>query len=181
MSAIIVIPQTGRTSPDPGYLNQRELIAYSFLAALGLLTALLLGMLVWYALPRPEYLLAGELFDFSPDPTPSPIFQEGLSLYLVNTGSELVAFDRHTPHHTRVLFEWAPMNHRFEDPLTGSRFALDGTWLLGPATRNLDRYPVTVEDGQIWIETSRLMPGRSHQDYFFCAYNPGQGELCWHQ
>lgn len=73
------------------------------------------------------------------------------------------------------------LRHRFEDPSTGSRFALDGTWRFGPATRNLDRYPVKIEDGQIWIETSRLIPGRSPQDYFFCAYNPGQGELCWPQ
>lgn len=123
----------------------------------GLLTALLL---VWYAFPRPEYLPVGELSDFPPGSPPYPIFQDGLSLYLVDTGSELVAFDRHTPHHTRVILEWVPLTHRFEDPLTGSRFSLDGTWLLGPATRNLDRYPVKVEDGQIWIETSRLIPGQ---------------------
>lgn len=178
---MVVTPQTGRTSSNPRYLNRRELIAYSFLAAIGLLTILLLAMSGWYALPRPHYLLAGELSNFPPGSTPYPIFQEELSLYLVNTGSELVAFDRHTPHHTRVLFEWVPLTQRFEDPLTGSRFALDGTWLLGPATRNLDRYPVKVEDGKIWVKTSTLLLGEVHDDYFFCAYNPGQGELCWHQ
>lgn len=181
MSSTVVTPQAGRTSPDPRYLNQRELVSYSFLAAGALLAALLLAMLVWYAFPQPEYLPAGQLSDFPPSSTPYPIYQNGLSLYLVNTGSELVAFDRHTPHHTRVLFEWVPLTHRFEDPLTGSKFSLDGTWLLGPATRNLDRYPVKIEESQIWIETSKLFPGESHQDYFFCADNPGQGELCWHQ
>lgn len=66
MGSMVVTRQAGRTSPHPRYLNQRELISYSFLAAVGLLTALLPVMLVWYALPRPEYLLAGELSDFPP-------------------------------------------------------------------------------------------------------------------
>lgn len=49
MSSVVVTRQADRTSPHPRYLNQRELLFYSFLAALGLLTALLLAMLVWYA------------------------------------------------------------------------------------------------------------------------------------
>lgn len=48
---------------------------------------------------------------------------------------------------------------RFEDPCSGSKFALDGVYVHGPALRNLDQYPVRVWNEQIQVELSRIIPG----------------------
>jgi hypothetical protein len=76
MSSMAVTQQVNHTSSHPR-LNQREWIAYSFLAAGGLLITLLLVLLIWYALPRSEYLMAGKLTDFPLTQTPIPFIRRG--------------------------------------------------------------------------------------------------------
>jgi len=49
----------------------------------------------------------------------------------------------------------------FEDPCGGSAFALDGSWIGGPAPRALDHYPVHVVDDTAEIHVHRLILGAS--------------------
>jgi cytochrome b6-f complex iron-sulfur subunit len=44
----------------------------------------------------------------------------------------------------RHLFRWIENNHRFECPMCGSKYQLDGTWIEGPANRSADRYVLEV-------------------------------------
>jgi cytochrome b6-f complex iron-sulfur subunit len=48
--------------------------------------------------------------------------------------------------HLGCLYKWVPANNRFECPCHGSKFELDGTWIEGPAPRDLDRFEVIVLD-----------------------------------
>lgn len=49
--------------------------------------------------------------------------------------------------HLDCLFTWDEQKQLFVCPCHGSEFATDGTVLKGPATRSLDRFPVSVVDG----------------------------------
>lgn len=39
----------------------------------------------------------------------------------------------------------------FDDPCHGSTFALDGTYINGPAEQDLDELPSEVRDGMLWL------------------------------
>lgn len=56
--------------------------------------------------------------------------------------------------------EWQSEVKRFRADCEGSEFSVDGAYLSGPAARNLDEFPVTVEAGMIWI-TNTVMLGAS--------------------
>jgi len=49
----------------------------------------------------------------------------------------------------------------FEDPCGGSVFALDGSWVGGPAPRALDRYGVRVVGDTAEIRVNRLIMGQT--------------------
>jgi hypothetical protein len=162
----------------PPSLNRREFVSYSFLLVCFLLILALMAAFVWSVTPQREILEASRLADFPRHNWPYPISEGELNLYLVNTGSGLIALDRHHPHPTwRCLVEWVPMTGRIEDPCSGSKFTPTGDFILGLATRNMDRYPVKSEHGQVLIETSRLILGKPQAEFIICLdrYNePGK-------
>ncbi len=49
----------------------------------------------------------------------------------------------------------------FRDPCTGSTFSRDGTRVFGPSTRDMDQYPVSTVGGQVTVDTSRSVCGKS--------------------
>ena len=49
----------------------------------------------------------------------------------------------------------------FEDPCGGSVFALDGSWVGGPAPRALDHYPVHVVDDTAEVRVTHLIMGHT--------------------
>lgn len=74
--------------------------------------------------------------------------------------------------------KWVDVNNRFECPRCGSKYELDGTFIEGPARRDLDRFglwirtpegrliasegePIAIEDAvQIYIDTAIRIPGQ---------------------
>jgi cytochrome b6-f complex iron-sulfur subunit len=58
--------------------------------------------------------------------------------------------------HLGCLYEWVQVTTRFECPCHGSRFALTGDYLAGPARRSLDRFVIQAlaPDGSIRAETN---------------------------
>jgi hypothetical protein len=69
-------------------------------------------------------------------------------------------FARSTFHGYPV--NWVPEHDRFEDPSLGSTWNREGQYLFGPDPRDLDRFPVTIESGQVFIEL-RLIKGMPHE------------------
>uniref|UniRef100_UPI0035E42AE4 QcrA and Rieske domain-containing protein n=1 Tax=Thermoflexus sp. TaxID=1969742 RepID=UPI0035E42AE4 len=53
------------------------------------------------------------------------------------------------------LYKWVPSNFRFECPCHGSKFQLDGTYIEGPAPRDLDRFVIYLKDasGRVVAQT----------------------------
>jgi cytochrome b6-f complex iron-sulfur subunit len=47
----------------------------------------------------------------------------------------------------------------FECPCHGSKYNQAGEYKLGPAPRGLDRFQVEITDGNVWVDTSRIVLG----------------------
>ncbi len=59
-------------------------------------------------------------------------------------------FARTTVHGNPV--KWLPESNHFEDAQLGNKWNRDGQYLEGPDQRDLDRFPVIVENGQVLID-----------------------------
>jgi cytochrome b6-f complex iron-sulfur subunit len=80
-----------------------------------------------------------------PEPDSGPVEFPEVKLWLVNTSRGMVGIYKVCTH-LGCLYKWVPTNNRFECPCHGSKFQLDGTYIEGPAPRNLDRFEVSLVD-----------------------------------
>lgn len=79
-------------------------------------------------------------------------------LYVTRVKGELFAITQTCPHlGCRVPF--CEASGRFECPCHGSVFNLAGEWMEGPAPHGMDRYPLSIEDGRVVIDTSSMETG----------------------
>ncbi len=97
----------------------------------------------------------GELSDFRPRPAPYELRSQRV-IFLVNTGTELLAFDNHTPRNSGCWVAWIPDIRIFHDPCLGTKFSREGSYLNGPPSPPLGRYDVRLEGSQAWIDLSKL-------------------------
>jgi len=68
--------------------------------------------------------------------------------------------------HLGCITLWNENENRFQCPCHGSGFSAEGTNLLGPAPRPLDRYAIRLaDDGQLEIDRSRVFCYQPGQDY----------------
>ncbi len=59
----------------------------------------------------------------------------------------------------RPQFEYRGWKGWFRDPCHGATYDLAGRCFTGPCPRGLDRFPVTVRDGHVFVDTSRKIQG----------------------
>jgi len=151
-------------------VNRQEFSFYLLLAVLLLFLILVAALSLLYALPRPNITLTqvsiGETTGFSSMERPYLVMVEETPLFIVRTETGWLALERHTPYEMsvgRCLFVWAEANGRFEDPCSGSKFSLTGQLLEGPATQNLDQYPITEKSGELFVDLTALIPGESNE------------------
>lgn len=89
--------------------------------------------------------------------------------YLVHVDDGLLAVFW-TCTHLGCTVPWAPEKHPehggcFCCNCHGSEFAITGDYIGGPAPRPLDLFPVEVTDGDIWVDTGRIIErARYHPD-----------------
>ena len=96
----------------------------------------------------------GRVEDFPPGSvTP---FSEG-RFYLVRLadGGFLALYRKCT--HLGCAVPWDPAQGRFVCPCHASAFEMDGELLNPPAPRPLDRFPVTIENGEIRVDTGQAI------------------------
>lgn len=134
-------------------LKLRELCIYLLLIAL----FTFLGALIWigfrYSTPQSKLVLLGNLADFPPNTEPYRVVNEAANVYVVNLGEQLLALDPYTPQSQRCRVLWVAPNHRFEDPCSGAKFALNGGYLEGPAWGHLARYAIqNFGDGKLSVD-----------------------------
>lgn len=81
-------------------------------------------------------------------------------LYVSKVGDEILALYQKCTHlGCRVPF--CETSGRFECPCHGSVFNRKGEYLKGPAPRGMDRFRVSVEEGEILVDTSTVLEGTS--------------------
>ncbi len=143
--------------------RRAALIGLSLLAALGLFLAVT-GVFVWPGGARPSPIMtAGEVDDFERGSV--TLFEERpFFLVRLEDGTFLALYDR-SPHMKNEPLQWRP-NFEFmgkagwfRSPFHGETFAKDGTAVFGPAGRDMDRFSVIIEGGQVKVNTSQLILG----------------------
>jgi cytochrome b6-f complex iron-sulfur subunit len=150
-------PRAAPAEPEPaGAITRREFLNYAWLASIALFTVETVGISLWFAFPN---FLAGQFggefpigqaTEVLPQVNAPPIpFTDG-KFWLVNLDTEapngeprkgILALYKVCTH-LGCLYDWADVTSRFECPCHGSKFALTGDYLAGPAPRNLDRFVI---------------------------------------
>ena len=136
------------------------LLLRALLAIVGLFLAAVLVMVVGARVPArtpgPEWVRGPAM---SVARTRGVVFVAPARAFVVDTGraTPLALFAR-SPQLGETI-EHCRTSGWFEDPMHGSKFDQLGRYALGPAPRGLDRLPVRVLDGVVWIDTSQILLG----------------------
>ena len=140
-------------------INRREFLNLAWLASLGFLLVDLGGMSYLFALPRFKegefggVLTIGKVSDL-PQADSAPTNLPKVKLWISNSDKGLMALYKVCTH-LGCLYNWNNQEIKFICPCHGSQFEKNGTYIKGPAPRNLDRFVVQIEsqDGTILAET----------------------------
>jgi cytochrome b6-f complex iron-sulfur subunit len=154
---------------DPN-ITRRELLNYAWLASIGLVTLEVVGLSLWFAFPNFLQGQFGGEFPIGlaasvvPEVNSAPVPKTDGKFWLSNVDMEstdgetdvgvLALFKVCT--HLGCLYEWITVTTRFECPCHGSKFALNGDYLAGPARRSLDRFVILAfnADGTLRDQTN---------------------------
>lgn len=150
-------------------MNRREFLTYAWGGALGLV-ALQAGVgLFFFMMPRFKAGEFGGVFFIGPEsalpPTSAPPdpFVAG-KFWLVNTEDVGPKALYMVCTHLGCLYKWEQANNRFECPCHGSKFTREGYYIEGPAPRSLDTFSVTVEGGEVAVDTGKKELGAPAAD-----------------
>jgi cytochrome b6-f complex iron-sulfur subunit len=159
-------------------VSRREFLNYVWAGSLAIFMAASGGAMLAFAMPRfkeGEFggtFTVGTVAEKLPAPDSVPVNYPDLRFWLVNIGPEtaakgggqqgLVALYKVCVH-LGCLYAWVDSTVRFECPCHGSKYQEDGTYIEGPAPRDLDRFRVVITDGQGNLVdetvTSKTSPG----------------------
>ncbi len=127
--------------------SRREFLYYIWGASIALLLGQSTAGLLLFAYPRFKAGEFGGVFSIAPEEIPSagaaPVSKPAGRFWLSNNASGFTALYGVCTH-LGCLPKWVDTNDRFECPCHGSKFELDGTYIEGPAPRNLDRFQTTI-------------------------------------
>jgi cytochrome b6-f complex iron-sulfur subunit len=142
-------------------ITRREFLNYVWGASMALFMAELGGAIYAFSLPRfkeGEFggkKTIGSLSDKLPAADKPPVAYPDVKVWLANIGPEAAAKGGGKPGlvalykvcvHLGCLYAWVDSTNRFECPCHGSKYQLDGTYIEGPAPRDLDRFVVKLVD-----------------------------------
>jgi len=141
-------------------MNKRLFLYTLLFSALLTFGVALTVVLVQYALPKEEWVQIGISSDFPPSLTPYKILNP--EAFLVHQEDEWIVLSSHSTHpafEDTCLLAWVAEDNQFRDPCSGATFALDGRYLDGPSPGDMNQYSHKIEGNEIWVETTRLIPG----------------------
>jgi cytochrome b6-f complex iron-sulfur subunit len=133
-------------------INRREMLNLIWLASLGIFFVELGGVTYLFAMPRfkeGEFggrFVLGKVGNVFPQPGSAPIGMPKGNFWLsrLADGSLLALYKVCT--HLGCLYSWSSQENKFICPCHGSQFEKDGSYILGPAPRDLDRFVVQLID-----------------------------------
>jgi cytochrome b6-f complex iron-sulfur subunit len=145
-------------------MGRREFLVYAWGAALGLLA--LQGGLASFLFMYPRFREGefGGVFPIGPesalpDPTMAPVGNSAGKFWLVTTEAGEARALYMVCTHLGCLYKWEGSNNRFECPCHGSKFSHDGYYIEGPAPRSLDTFEITIENGEVLVDTGARITG----------------------
>ncbi len=150
--------------PSTADMNRREFLTYAWGGALGFLA--LGGAVGSFLFMYPRFKageFGGKFFigpeSVLPDASAAPVPQPNGKFWLVTTeeGDPRALYMVCT--HLGCLYKWEASNVRFECPCHGSKFTHDGYYIEGPAPRSLDTFVISVEEGQVVVDTGAKIIG----------------------
>jgi cytochrome b6-f complex iron-sulfur subunit len=78
--------------------------------------------------------------------------------------------------HLGCSVPWCQPSKWFECPCHGSKYSVNGEYRDGPAPRGLDRFPVTIVNGQVIVDTGTVITGPPRGT--FTSQPQPEGEHC---
>jgi hypothetical protein len=125
-----------------------------FLVGLAFLLVLLGWIVIQFSLPKPIIISAGSIQSYQ-EGTPPRLFRaHGTLFYVIQTDGELIAlkaYSRRLKH--ACLIGWDAERERFVDPCWGTRMFQNGVYEGGGPPWQMERLPVLLLDGEVWVET----------------------------
>jgi len=88
-------------------------------------------------------------------------FDQANQIILVRHDGRVMAFNLACPHENTAL-RWRRQDDRFQCPRHESKYQVDGAFIEGRATRNMDRLPIRRDGDQVVVDLSLMI--RSDQD-----------------
>lgn len=85
----------------------------------------------------------------------------GAQVILVRYSGRIFAFSLVCPHEHAAV-KWLNKDHRFQCSKHDSQYKQDGTYVTGHATRNLDRFPIRLENGMAVVSLDRVYQSDKH-------------------
>jgi len=95
--------------------------------------------------------------------------------FLTKVDGELMALSEKCTH-LGCRVPYCESSGRFECPCHGSVFSRGGDFLAGPAPRGMDRYPVEIEEGLVYINTGDRIDGSAPGS--LVVDEPARGPAC---
>lgn len=140
-------------------VNRREFLNFAWLVSLGFFSVTTAGATFLFALPRFKEGEFGGVFTVGtveqiPAVDAQPENFPKVKFWLSNTEGGIMAIYKVCTH-LGCLYNWNDQENKFACPCHGSQFQKDGTYIKGPAPRNLDRFIVRIEStaGELIAET----------------------------
>ncbi|MBC8505545.1 MAG: ubiquinol-cytochrome c reductase iron-sulfur subunit [Anaerolineales bacterium] len=141
-------------------VNRREFLNLAWLATLGFFFVDIAGVTYFFAMPRFREGEFGGLFTIGklselPTLGSAPVNFPKVKLWLANTEEGIKAIYKVCTH-LGCLYSWSDQEVKFICPCHGSQFDSDGSYIQGPAPRDLDIFVVQAVDpdtGEVVAET----------------------------
>lgn len=145
-------------------MTRREFMTYAWGGALGLLALQGAAGLFFFMMPRFKAGEFGGVFFIGPESSmpatdAPPEANVAGKFWLVNTADEGVKAIYMVCTHLGCLYKWEQANYRFECPCHGSKFTREGFYIEGPAPRSLDTFLVSIENGEVAVDTGKKSLG----------------------
>jgi Rieske Fe-S protein len=78
-----------------------------------------------------------------------------VSVIIVRFSGHMAAFALSCPHQNAAV-KWVEKKQRFQCTKHDSEYKPDGVYVTGHATRNLDRFPVHLDNGMLVVDMSKV-------------------------
>jgi cytochrome b6-f complex iron-sulfur subunit len=78
--------------------------------------------------------------------------------YVTSSDGNLVALYQKCPH-LGCKVPFCDSSGQFECPCHGSRYNIRGEYIAGPAPHGMDRFPIKVDGGQVFVDTTAPVQG----------------------